>query len=74
MQQDFDSIHNFSLQEARIVDVAKGLVLRGIVQGAIQSIYRRYFCVTKLMQRFREALLLVKKIIREAAISLSASA
>lgn len=70
----FDSSYSGSIQNVRLTDAAKDLVLLGFVQGGVESGYRQYVRVKKLVRSFSAALLLVENINGEAASSESATA
>lgn len=65
--QSLDSTYDVSVEEARVVDIAVELVWGKFVQGAVESEYGHYVRPMKIVRRFPEALLLVKKLEDKAA-------
>lgn len=72
--KSFHSSHNVSFREAHTADVARDLVSRGLMQGAIKSSCRCCVRVTKLLGPVPEALHLIENLSDEAASSGSSSA
>lgn len=60
-----DSSYDISLQETRVANIARHLVPCGLIQGAVESCYRRHVLVTKVICRFLGALRLVEKLNNE---------
>lgn len=58
----FHSSYSVSFQEPAVADSARNLVSSRSFQGTVESCYRSYVCITKLMRRVQKAMRLVEKL------------